>query len=442
MKDVIHHTLLVILGVLLLGYAVGDRGFAHIGVPPLYVGEFTLLICLTLFLAAADLRPLFRSATMQIVLVLDVWCLIQTIPYVEIYEVDTLRDSAVYGYSIFAVILAGVLFDPHRIRRACAVYARVAPFAVIAMLFVLLSNLREDGSVLDEELPLFLLKAGDAAVHVIGFIAFELLGLRAALIPTRGIFYPNVVRVSWFVAVAILLWSTTVARGSIMDAVMGFGVLAAFGFSRRQLIRFGAGVAAVILVFGVLDIGIKTDRRDVSSAQLIDNATSIIGVVVGVDKGVSDDLAGTANWRLSWWSDILSYTMFGPYFWSGKGFGVNLADSDGYQVWENDTLRSPHSGHFTFLARAGVPGLALWLAFLASFVIRQIRMARQLAAHGLHDWSRLNFWILSYWVAAVVNGSFDVYLEGPQGGIWFWCLTGFGIVLVEVQRGFFKPTRG
>jgi hypothetical protein len=33
-----------------------------------------------------------------------------------------------------------------------------------------------------------------------------------------------------------------------------------------------------------------------------------------------------------------------------------------------------------------------------------------------------------------VNASFDVYLEGPQAGIWFWCVFGFGIAALETQR--------
>ena len=36
--------------------------------------------------------------------------------------------------------------------------------------------------------------------------------------------------------------------------------------------------------------------------------------------------------------------------------------------------------------------------------------------------------------AFMVNSSFDVYLEGPQGGIWFWALMGFVIALTEEQR--------
>jgi hypothetical protein len=33
-----------------------------------------------------------------------------------------------------------------------------------------------------------------------------------------------------------------------------------------------------------------------------------------------------------------------------------------------------------------------------------------------------------------VNGGFDVFLEGPQGGIWFWSIMGFGMAALITQR--------
>jgi len=49
-------------------------------------------------------------------------------------------------------------------------------------------------------------------------------------------------------------------------------------------------------------------------------------------------------------------------------------------------------------------------------------------------WAKIDLWILAYWIAFIVNASFDVFLEGPQAGIWFWCLFGFGAAMLEIQR--------
>ena len=52
--------------------------------------------------------------------------------------------------------------------------------------------------------------------------------------------------------------------------------------------------------------------------------------------------------------------------------------------------------------------------------------------------ARVNLWVLAYWTASIVNMSFDVYLEGPQGGIWFWCLVGYIIALTLTQDALVK----
>ena len=79
---------------------------------------------------------------------------------------------------------------------------------------------------------------------------------------------------------------------------------------------------------------------------------------------------GTREWRLRWWGTIQDDTIHGPYFWTGNGFGLNLAISDGFLLGEaggGSSLRSPHTGHLTILARAGVPGIVLGMSTLAAW---------------------------------------------------------------------------
>ena len=148
------------------------------------------------------------------------------------------------------------------------------------------------------------------------------------------------------------------------------------------------------------------------------------------------DLSNTRTWRLDWWREILGYTVLGNYFWTGKGFGLNLADDDGFQVArpEEAPLRSPHNVFMTVLARMGVPGLLLWLTLHTTFAVSLIRACARARAAGFHAWAAIDLWILSYWSAFLVNATFDVFLEGPQGGIWFWCLMGVGLAALEAQR--------
>ena len=197
-----------------------------------------------------------------------------------------------------------------------------------------------------------------------------------------------------------------------------------FSVPRLLSLAFVGSVFAVMLltVNPEVDLGL---RRNVSITQLIANLGSITG---------SDDaqLDASRDWRLAWWNKIYGYTVDGPYFWVGKGFGVNLATQDGFQVDVQQTLRAPHSAHLEILARAGVPGLALWALFqiaFASAVLRAVAVARRINEPA---WIPLLGWVFVYWLAALVNGSFDVYLGGPQGGIWFWSMIGLGLALIRM----------
>ena len=184
-------------------------------------------------------------------------------------------------------------------------------------------------------------------------------------------------------------------------------------------------------VFVGADIRLNAGQdREVSADQIIENLRSIVD-----GRSNTSNLEGTRAWRLQWWQDIIDYTVHGPYFWMGKGFGINLADDDDYQgTVMGLPNRSPHNIQMTVLARAGVPGLVVWsllhITFALSLVLAFFRARRD----RREWWARVNLWIFSFWVAFMVNAAFDVFLEGPQGGVWFWCLIGFGIAALEAQR--------
>ena len=49
-------------------------------------------------------------------------------------------------------------------------------------------------------------------------------------------------------------------------------------------------------------------------------------------------------------------------------------------------------------------------------------------------WSRFFLFLFAYWIAALINSTFDVALEGPMLGIWFWSLHGIGIGAAILYR--------
>src|SRR5262249_9452718 len=136
------------------------------------------------------------------------------------------------------------------------------------------------------------------------------------------------------------------------------------------------------------------DNRQLSLRQVADNARSI----TGSGSRARGNLDATKQWRLDWWNTIIDYTVHGQYFWTGKGFGVNLPDDDGFQVADGGPpLRSPHSAYMTVLARMGVPGALLFYGLQVCFGISMLLASFR--ARRVGDWwgARLDLWILSYW---------------------------------------------
>ena len=141
---------------------------------------------------------------------------------------------------------------------------------------------------------------------------------------------------------------------------------------------------------------------------------------------------------------IFDYTFNGPYFWTGKGFGVNLADVDGFVtgVDINAPSRSPHNCFFAILARTGVPGLALYLLTLGSWsAMLFVNMVRARLA-GEQFWANVFLLIFCYALAFIIDGTFDAALEGPVSSIWFWSLFGVGIGATMIYRASSRGIEG
>lgn len=416
---------------ILYGYMFASRGFASIGFFPVYIGEVVLALgVLTLFLAPfsgrinLQIRPFLRWHTMVIIAFLA-WSVMQTVPYVPTYQFDALRDAMLYGYALYAILIM-LFVTPDKIERFFDYFGRFIPLMVMWFPLLFFISRMEDAFPIyfpGSDIPLILSKGSDTAVHLSGIVAYLLLRIDRHIRP-----WPSAL--VWFTWV---LW------------LMNFLLYAAFG--RAALLSAGVAVAVVLLLrptsrwdrpllvvivalclmlvtntYSTLEIDIGL-HREVSAEQLVENFTSIFND--------SDDskggLEGTKQWRIRWWNEIIRYTFNGPYFIAGKGYGVNLANSDGFQVEEDESLRSPHNGHLTFLARSGVVGFALWIIFLLG-VAWMLLYTSIKYMHTDPLRSKYTIWMLAYLCAHCVIAGFDVYLEGPMGGIWFWATIGMAFV--------------
>lgn len=422
---------LSLLGGCLLAYAIFGRGFAYMGVPPLFVGEMVLAGgLLALVFHGRSLLALLSSPVARLLVVFMLLGAAATVPYLGEYSLDALRDAVAWGYGVFALLVAAFLLKTRWLHRVVAAYGRLVPILLggsIIVMFVRRLVPSFDPILFGSDAPLLGLKPGDMSVHLAGALAFLVLGLHRAGASDRPTFarrHEWIVWSMWLIGAAAA-FSNRGGMLSVLLVAMLLLVMRPFGnWSRLLLI---GGTAVTLLVAFDVEVQIS-DRRPISVESVVTSVQSIIG---DVGEG---DYDNTRGWRLAWWSDIVRYTFFGDYFWEGKGYGINLANADGYQVLADESLRSPHNGHMTILARSGVPGLLVWVALQAAFGVGILYAQSRAAARGHRHVANVHLWILCYWLAFMVNGAFDVFLEGPQGGIWFWSLVGMGIAAMEWQR--------
>lgn len=415
------------LAVLLIGYAFLGRGFAYLGAPPIYIGEVVLAIAVIALVGKRNALQRMDAHGLLLV-VFMAWGALRTFPFVSIYGFDALRDGVIWGYAIFALAVLVLLSRRLHFTRIVDGYRRILPWllvwiplgAVITRLYPqLLLELPGSG------VRLISVKVGDMGVHLGGTAAFLLLGLAGK--SGRAARHTWAYWAIWMVGFVVI---AAIGRSAMLAAVAGASIAVilqpAVVLKRFAPLALLVGVSLLLLV--ALDVSFSSGgQREISVSQIAANAVSIFDPTSGTA------LRTTVDWRLSWWTEVVDYTVFGEYFWGGKGFGINLANADGFQT-PDQALRSPHNAHMTILARSGVPGILLWCTFLIAFPVAILRATSVARRHGDHWWTRVNLWILAYWTAFVVNGTFDVFLEGPQGGIWFWCVVGAGLAAMETQK--------
>lgn len=413
----------------LAGYAVLGKGFAYLGVAPLFIGEIALGLGLCVFFRSGC--RLAMLATVPGLLVATLFALVMTeaIAFVPVYGIDAIRDSVILLYALFAfIVIALILEKPGRLHWTLRAYGRFAwlygmiggvVFNLTAYLatYVYDSELYFPGTNI--EMPN--VRAGEAAVHLSGAAVFMLLGFRRVPLLWAMLLFVNIVMVS-------------VSRGAMLSCLVPVCLAAVLGGQMRRFIPvllFAAGLLAVMYAIGLeVPQSDKPDQRNIGPAQMLENFGSILGT------SDATNLDGTKTWRLRWWESIVNYTFNGPYFWTGKGYGMALGETDGIVGAEMDTpiLRSPHNIHMTMLARSGVPGLAVWMLVQVAWFTALMNAQVVARRRGETQWANLFLWVACYGLAILIDSSFDVAIEGPMVGIWYWSLFGFGIASIMVYR--------
>lgn len=418
------------LGFLLVLYMITGKGFAYLGIAPLYISEMVFALgCFTVVLIALLRGRLYIGAINHpsafLLILFMVWGAARTLPYLTVHGLDALRDGVIWGYAIFAFCFA-LLVTRERLDALFGLYSRLLPFLLVGMVisYIAVRSVALP-SVPNSPVPIINLKAGDAGVHLAGMAAFLLMRLDRVY----GKPYPKwLLWLLWIFWGMALIFYGSIGRGGLMSALLGLAMAFLLRPKLAGWVRPAALLTLLLVVLFLVDVtGLYEPpahvRRQLSVEQIITNFTSVFG---GPSRG---DQELTVAWRLSWWKRIVNYTLFDPngeYFLGGKGYGINLSIDDGFPSPAGaPPNRHPHNITMNILARSGVVGLALWLMFLVAHGWRLFKATTRAGFAG-----RTATWLLTYWLAFLFNAQVDVFFENPIGGIWFWTLVGVGWVFI------------
>jgi hypothetical protein len=331
---------------------------------------------------------------------------------------NVLRDSLAFQYAWFAFIIYFLKNEYDFIWQKLILIYKWVPlvlflnFFLFYFVFLYLPPINIFGNQ-----NIIIYKNGDKSVHL--------------LVSTIIMFlYTNQYSRKWLVANTILI----VINFLILLAFTRSGsvayILALFSFfffskerilneSVRKLLKFVPIIMVIGLgLFVAIDIQGDAQGRTISLSQITDNFSSI------VSTNIDGNLAENKVWRLIWWAKLVNESFTVQHFFVGKGLGMSLAGNDISNT--DDNLRSPHNFHLTILARFGYLVFITWIIWLVSLF--KPLFTRKLAGKTLA--------ITSILIAFIINGSFDVFFEGPMGAFPFWTFVG----LLFIENTYGKPT--
>ncbi len=412
-----------LLGFLVFGYTVGNRGFAQImplGGLPLFFGELALAFAVPMALLRGALRrelPLQRDA-LNLALVLFMALGAGRIVWdVRIFGILALRDFAMIYYISF-FFLAQTLAR-HGPSRALFDAVLAATFVVLVVAGLLSSAFTEffTRNLLVDGVPLVLFKGDLLATFLnAGFLV---------LLPVTGVLdRANWWR--WLFAIASLVFSLTLlSRASMVGLLVGLGWLALGGRWRHAAVLVAVSCAGLLAIFGYSALQRK-EFTQTRAYAIVEAARSVVDFsgTQNYESGQTNDKSDNNRFRLVWWRNVIEETAErGPVF--GLGFGADLARGFVQEYYPDSTeafvTRSPHNIFITTFGRMGAIGaLGLLLVYLT-----QLQSTRTVARATLADPRQAPTLVLqaACWVV-LVSSCFGVVLEGPMGAIPFWIMLG------------------
>lgn len=134
--------------------------------------------------------------------------------------------------------------------------------------------------------------------------------------------------------------------------------------------------------------------------------------------------------RLAMWDEILDRTKESPLL--GEGFGPPFSIFFGDKFYDYSESRlHPHNSFLWILNRMGIIGFGIFFLLILKFYKSAIKAYRSLSPGKSKAYLLA---LMSCHVCICIFAFFNVVLEGPSMGIFFWIIMGLAMALIDINK--------
>lgn len=402
-------------GVILVGYLVGNRGFAQVSVPnlPLLPGELALALGAVLMVGRCAWNktlPLHRDSLNNLLLLWIVVCTIRLPFDVRAFGMLAVRDYALVYYAGFFFLAQAwsTLPDCRRYLEVCLSVGFALATPVTAAFVAWPETVTQ---IAIAGVPLIFVK-GDVGTAFI-----------AAGVFWFGWRYARFGQARHLILTALCVVGVVVNNSRAATVALIAGVALLVPLRERRIVRALLLVAIAGAFCLLVDAAWPREAGRTGRAFRVYESLRSVVDVSGKLTPSSEDLGDKPDnnrFRLVWWDAVISQARDeSPLV--GLGFGRDLAEHFVRRYYADNSeefnTRSPHNFLITVFARTGLVGLLCFAGVLAAIGVRARRAARLAPNSGAGS-----LWLAPFTI--FIAACFGVVLEGPMGAIVFWTLLG------------------
>lgn len=416
----------IFIGLLVMGYLVGNRGFAQLMPPgglPMLPGEAGVLVVMTALLLRVPLRRDLPFRLTPLALLLGFWIFTSSLHM--IFDLPkagftAIRDFAMVYYAVF--FYGGMSLATRKESVRVLEWALGIGFALMCVGFLIFTinqdwfyQLSYNGA------PVIFYKGDLVAISLAGAIPFYY----GVATRCKGRLEKTGLMLLMGLSAGVLF--LTLSRAAMLGLALVLGLMTLAGHWRvlPRLALLG------LLGAGLVIAGDLLGERTVAESQLYGAFEHMVSLVdIGGDYDYQNpnslDTGDNNRFRLVWWRSLTEHVLNQAPV-QGLGFGYDLANPfiETYYPQGNDSFRtrSPHNFMLTVFGRTGLFGLLCWAGILLVIAVRTWRLMRDQSA-GTPLSRPFVFQLMA--IAIFVGSLFQVVLEGPMGAVLFWLLLGLG----------------